>query len=337
MARNSVTRHGGSFLRRTSVIATTVTRSLWKADWPISLLAIFKPLQQGSSDPCLALGRVGTREWVWRTVDTPDGPAVQHLQSEGGSVTSTGWGPGAEFLSQRVPQDLGSADSLGDFDPVAVVAQAHSAALREHGPQRLRHWRVPAVRAVPQVLIPAILGQRVTAVEAHRGWAFVVRRYGESAQRFAPAAPIHMTVPPTLAKWRTIPSWDWHAAGIDSARSETVMRCLEELSSSHLWTAEPVKIRARLRAVPGYGVWTDALLATQSFGDADAVPFRDFHICHAVCHAFLGAHRGSDEQMAEVLAPWAGHRFRVVRMVALAGISAPRRGPRLAPTDHRNR
>lgn len=262
---------------------------------------------------------------------------MQYLEADRGEVTSTSWGSGAAFLAHRLPLDLGAGDQLGDFNAVEAVAHAHSALLRERGPQLLRHWRVPAVRAVPQVLVAAILGQRVTGIEAHRGWAHLVRGCGEPARNITAAAPAHMVVPPSLAQWLAVPSWVWRRAGVDAARSETALRCLAALRTTDMWTAEPDQIRARLRTVRGYGVWTDALVATQSFGDADAVPFRDFHICHAVCHAYTGTHRGSDEHMAQLLAPWARHRFRIVRMVALTGVTAPRRGPRLAPSDHRDR
>jgi hypothetical protein len=33
--------------------------------------------------------------------------------------------------------------------------------------------------------------------------------------------------------------------------------------------------------------------------------------------------------MLELLAPFAGHRGRVVRLIEAAGITAPRRGPRM--------
>ena len=41
--------------------------------------------------------------------------------------------------------------------------------------------------------------------------------------------------------------------------------------------------------------------------------------------------------MLELLQPWAGHRYRVVRMIELSGVKRPRRGPRYAPLDHRSR
>ncbi|MDH4159799.1 MAG: DNA-3-methyladenine glycosylase 2 family protein, partial [Actinomycetota bacterium] len=38
----------------------------------------------------------------------------------------------------------------------------------------------------------------------------------------------------------------------------------------------------------------------------------------------------------ELLAPWHGHRYRVQRLMELAGGAAPRRGPRFAPPAHRS-
>jgi len=39
--------------------------------------------------------------------------------------------------------------------------------------------------------------------------------------------------------------------------------------------------------------------------------------------------------MLRLLARWRGHRYRVTQLLAMAGISAPRFGPRYAPIDHR--
>jgi hypothetical protein len=41
------------------------------------------------------------------------------------------------------------------------------------------------------------------------------------------------------------------------------------------------------------------------------------------------------EQMLELLAPYAGHRHRVVRMIELSGVCPPRFGPRATLPTHR--
>jgi hypothetical protein len=50
-------------------------------------------------------------------------------------------------------------------------------------------------------------------------------------------------------------------------------------------------------------------------------------------HYFTGRPRGDDDEMCELLEPWAGQRQRVVRLIELSGVHAPRFGPRLAPLD----
>ena len=45
-------------------------------------------------------------------------------------------------------------------------------------------------------------------------------------------------------------------------------------------------------------------------------------------HALAGEPRGTDERMLELLAPFRGHRARVVRLIMHAAIREPRRGPR---------
>ena len=52
--------------------------------------------------------------------------------------------------------------------------------------------------------------------------------------------------------------------------------------------------------------------------------------------ALTGQARGNDARMLEVLAPWAGHRQRVVRLIEVAGVAKPRFGPRYAPQDLRS-
>jgi hypothetical protein len=54
-----------------------------------------------------------------------------------------------------------------------------------------------------------------------------------------------------------------------------------------------------------------------------------------VVHLLTGRPRGTDAEMLELLAPWAGHRQRIMRLIELTGIAAPRYGPRFAYTDIR--
>jgi 3-methyladenine DNA glycosylase/8-oxoguanine DNA glycosylase len=117
---------------------------------------------------------------------------------------------------------------------------------------------------------------------------------------------------------------------VDGRRSGTLLRAAaaaERLEQAAGMAAGPA--RARLEAVPGVGGWTSAEVAHTALGDPDAVSFGDFHVARDVGFALTG-HPTDDAGMADLLAPYLGHRYRVQRLVELAGIRAPRRGPRRA-------
>ena len=89
----------------------------------------------------------------------------------------------------------------------------------------------------------------------------------------------------------------------------------------------------RLTAVTGVGPWTAAEVSAVAFGDADAVSVGDYHLPSLVSWALAGERKGTDERMLELLAPFSGHRGRVIRLLAAGGAGPPRRGPRMAPRD----
>ncbi len=96
-------------------------------------------------------------------------------------------------------------------------------------------------------------------------------------------------------------------------------------------TLPPAAAYVRLRAIPGIGPWTAAEVGLRAYGDPDAVSVGDFHLKNLVVFAFTGRPRGSDEEMLELLEPFAGQRGRVVRLLELSGIGPPAFGPRLSP------
>jgi 3-methyladenine DNA glycosylase/8-oxoguanine DNA glycosylase len=72
----------------------------------------------------------------------------------------------------------------------------------------------------------------------------------------------------------------------------------------------------------------------RALGDADAVSVGDFHLAKLVGWALVGE-PVDDDTMLELLEPYRGHRYRAVRMVELAGLHPPRRGPRFEGRDFR--
>jgi 3-methyladenine DNA glycosylase/8-oxoguanine DNA glycosylase len=126
------------------------------------------------------------------------------------------------------------------------------------------------------------------------------------------------------------PYWTFHKLGVERRRAEVIIRAarsatrLEETTAMDLPSA-----RKRLEAFPGVGPWTAARVALTALGDPDAVLVGDYHLPHAVGYALEGTVRSSDKRMLELLEPYRGHRARVIRLIGVAGITAPRFGPKM--------
>lgn len=296
----------------------------WRPGRPADLRTTVGTLGHGS-DPTqrVAAGR------LWRGSNTPDGPATLALHvigdpAAGGGFHAQAWGPGAEWILDGIPELLGERDDVTGFAPEHPV-------LRETW-RRHPGMRIPRTRQVMDSLIPAILEQKVTGAEAHRSWRELCWRYGERAPG---PTPVKLWVPPTPERLRALADWDWHRAGVTPQRRQTLRNAcqianrLEE--AVHMAPADAL---ARLRYVPGIGQWTAAEVAQRSFGDADAVSVGDYHIPGLVGWALVGRII-EDEEMLEILAEYAPHRHRVVRLVELAGLGKPRFGPRMPARNYR--
>jgi 3-methyladenine DNA glycosylase/8-oxoguanine DNA glycosylase len=92
---------------------------------------------------------------------------------------------------------------------------------------------------------------------------------------------------------------------------------------------EPAQARRLLTTLPGIGPWSAAEVSVVAFGDPDVVSLGDYHLPHQVAWALAGEVRGSETRMLELLEPYRGHRARVIRLLTLGGIQAPRFGPRM--------
>lgn len=78
------------------------------------------------------------------------------------------------------------------------------------------------------------------------------------------------------------------------------------------------------------GEWTVGSFLGYAWGESDAVILGDYDLPHLVSYVFEGKRRGTDERMLELLEPYSGQRFRLVRWLFGAGWRVPRRGPRMA-------
>jgi endonuclease III len=276
------------------------------------------PLRRGPGDPAHRLVD-GT---LWRCSGTPAGPVSLALRPGPGTIHASASGPGAAWTLDRLPAMLGEGQDWTGLDLTAVprLRELH----RRHAGLRLANTGL-----VLESLVPAILEQKVTGTEARAAWRALLYRYGAPAP--APAPPV-LRVPPTPAALLAIPTWGWHRLGVDSTRVRAIRAAASVADRLETFTALPAsQARERLRTLPGVGEWTAAETTVRALGDSDAVSVGDFHLPHLVVHTLTGRPRGSDAEMLALLAPWAGQRARVMRLIELGGVPAPRFGPRRAP------
>jgi 3-methyladenine DNA glycosylase/8-oxoguanine DNA glycosylase len=238
-------------------------------------------------------------------------------------VSANAWGPGADWVLARVPALLGADDDWTGLDVTAYPELVRELRARPG-------MRLCATGLVMDSLVPAVLEQKVTGMEARRAWRAMLHWYGTPAPG---PTPVPMRVAPSAQILRDIPTWDWHRMGVDIKRQATIRAAASVAHRLEESTAE--NVLTRLRVVPGVGEWTAAEVAQRVFGHPDAVSVGDYHVKNWVVHALTGRARGTDAEMVQLLEPWAGQRQRVVRLIELTGRGAPRFGPRFAPTDIR--
>jgi 3-methyladenine DNA glycosylase/8-oxoguanine DNA glycosylase len=288
------------------------TRS-WEPGFEVDLGLTLSPHRRGAHDPAFLAERDGT---IWRASYTPEGPGTLRLRARGHVVEAAAWGPGADWLLEGVPDLLGARDVPEEFEPRHPVVE--KAAARHPG------LRIGRTGRVFEALVPAVLEQKVLSLEAWRAWGYLLRRFG----RPAPGNPA-LRVPPPPEVWVRIPSWEWHRSGAEAVRARTIIRAARVAARLEEDPAEP-----RLRLLPGIGVWTAAEIRQRAAGDPDAVSVGDYNLPKLVGWSLIGR-KVDDAGMLELLAPYAGHRHRVTRLLELGGSAPPRRGPRLPVRDYR--
>ncbi|WP_025156241.1 DNA-3-methyladenine glycosylase family protein [Leifsonia aquatica] len=300
-------------------------QTVYRPAVPLDLPGTLGLLGRGPYDP--------TTQWdlggFWRTWRTPLGAATLRVRrpAADGSIAAEAWGEGAEWAVDAVPALLGHGDNWSGLD-----VSAHP--LLRDSRHRNPGLRLARTGLVLEALLPAIVEQRVTSLEAYRSWARLLRWYGEPAPG---PAPDGMRVVPTLAHWRGIPSWDWHRAGVDPGRARTARAVLAVAPSLERAVERSQSLDAAadvLRTVAGIGPWTAAETLQRSHAHPDLVSVGDYHLAHYVGEALIGR-RVDDDGMLELLEPWAGHRQRVVRLILASGFRFQRRGPRVTLQDHR--
>ncbi len=243
----------------------------------------------------------------------------------------TCWGAGAAWLAERAGRLLGADDVIDGFDPSRHPLVAEAA--------RRRPWvRLGRTDAVLEALAPAALEQVVTGKEAFRSQRLLVQRYGDpvGGEAAEPGAPAYgMRLPLSAEQWRAVPSWEFLRVGVEERRRVPLLaaaargRSLERLATP----AFAGDVDVALRSLPGVGPWTSAQVRQRALGDSDAWSIGDYHAGGQLTFALVGEQL-DDAACEEVLAPFAGHRYRVEVLVLSLGITPERHGARRTLPSH---
>ncbi|QMS55450.1 DNA-3-methyladenine glycosylase [Kocuria varians] len=323
---------------RAAVPEEPAASARWTPSAPVHLAQTLRVLARGAEDPTV---RVLGEDRVWITARWKGQPVSARFSrgpAEGAAgplerdVVAEAWGPGARAWLPNAPRWVGAADDWTAFESSPAYGQLPAALTRA----RHEHpgLRLPATGTVLDRAVVSVLEQRVTAIEAVRAHRALLRWVGEEAPG---PAPHGMRVPPSAEQWRRVPSWQWHRASVDPARSATVMRVVHRASALERLAehTDPARVRQALQSIDGIGPWTAAEITQCTHADPDGVSVYDYHLADYVCWFFDGA-PGSDARMLELLEPWRGHRQRVVRLIKASGHRKPSFGPRMTPADHRH-
>ena len=324
------------------------TRS-FPAEVPVDVGLTLRPLQRGAADPCVRV--TGRRAWLTRRTRSGaaallvEGPASPFLP---GSVRARAWGPGAQEAVEQVPAPLGpGGQGWSAFDELLAEHRRRLPASVLEARRRHPGLRLPAAGALSVGLLTVVLEQKVTHDQARHGWRSLVREAarGSSGGGTPPGpVPAGMLLPPRPEQVALIPSWRWHTGWVQPAQSRTLVQTARRSASIERvaaacppWDPSAAEgLNRRLCSLPGIGPWSTAEALQRSHGAADLVSVGDYHLAHFVGQVLTGR-RVDDAGMLELLAPFAGHRQRLVRLLGLTGERRRSFGPRLAPADHRRR
>lgn len=275
------------------------------AIFPVHFARTFSMQRLGAHDPTALMdGDCFRKAFFYRSH-----PSTVEICRDGDALEVSAYGPEAERLLDETLSGLAQDDRYFDF------ATEDTGVLRLH--RSLPGLRLLRVPWLYETTCSVILQQRVRTVDAMREWRRLTQRYGSPA-------PLGLRAFPAAATLARVPLFELEQMGIDPRRAKTLLRFAREMTFVRLGAAlDFAGLRERLERVPGIGPWTTESVMGYGAGDADAAIPGDLHLPRVVCYALAGEQDGSDARMMELLEPFRGHRFRIIRLLYAAGIDTP--------------
>ena len=240
---------------------------------------------------------------VWHRVEHDGARVIVTVKREPGA-TSAPW-----------TSTLPPADDVVAFDALAAA----------HPRLRALSARAPGLRLIRMpwlfdVAAGAVLQQRVRFFDAAREFARIAERLGRDTP-FGRAFP-------HAAGLLSASVADLQACGVDVKRARTLW-ALARTQRLHPFLYNGMSgdlLRRRLEAVPGVGPWTTSMILGFGAGERDALLTGDLHLPRMVREMLDPDAVGPDDdaRLLALLAPFAGHRFRVARLVFAARLGKAR-------------
>jgi 3-methyladenine DNA glycosylase/8-oxoguanine DNA glycosylase len=242
---------------------------------------------------------------LWKAGRTPEGPVTLCVRRTPEGVRARAWGAGAVWAVERAGA-LAGLDDPGGFATEGVVAPL----ARRH-----RGLRLPRNPFVLDGLVEYVLQQRVSFRDAARSH----RRLVAAVAGAAPGPP-GLRLPLSPSDWLALRDDGLRRAGVDAQRGAALRAAARAARRVEAAFGRPFdEARGLLASVRGCGPWTVEITMGFVLGDPDAVPTGDRHLPHEVAWALAGEPRADDRRMLELLEPYRGHRFRVLRLLLDAG------------------
>lgn len=184
-----------------------------------------------------------------------------------------------------------------DADPVAIAQALSSDALLRPLVNARRGLRVPGAWDGFELGIRAILGQQISVRGASTLTGRLAARFGRTLDSARPGVTHLFPGPEDLA------DADLASIGLPRKRAETLSAFSAAVASGQLvldGSADPAKVRERLRSIAGIGDWTTGYIAMRALNDPDAFPAADLVLLRAT-----GTRTARDlGRIAEHWRPW---------------------------------